>query len=139
MHLGHRKLGVGRTEDPWLDDVLSFPRLGISLSWPFVFGSGCAETCIVRLSGAFAAAAFNTAFNRCGNDGLIPQLRQGGSIMFGFAVVGSKFDGTGLAKEQIVQTHVTWLALGTLKSELVFTDRLLPSCKEEAFGLCAVK
>lgn len=46
--------------------------------------------------------------------------------MFGFAVVGSKFDGTGLAKEQIVHTHVTLLGLGMLKSDLAFTDMLLP-------------
>lgn len=57
------------------------------------------------------------AFNTCGNDGFIPQLKQGGRGVFEFAVAGSKLAGTGLAKEQIVQTQVALLGLGVLDPE----------------------
>ncbi len=35
----------------------------------------------------------------------------------GFAVAGSKFDGTGFTNEQIVQTHVALLGVGVLGPE----------------------
>jgi len=41
---------------------------------------------------------------------LIPQARHGGKGVWAFAVVGSKFDGTGLEKVQIGQTQVALLA-----------------------------
>lgn len=42
---------------------------------------------------------------------MIPQAKHGGNGVFAFAVPGSKFEGTGLEKEQIGQIHV---ALGSL-------------------------
>ena len=42
--------------------------------------------------------------------GLIPQARQGGRGVCAFAVEGSKLEGTGLEKLQMVQTHVAGLA-----------------------------
>jgi len=52
------------------------------------------------------------AFKTCVNVGFIPQARQGGRGVCAFAVVGSKFDGTGFGKLHIVQTHVAALACG---------------------------
>ena len=75
------------------------------------------------------------AFRRCGNDGLIPQLRHGGNDMFEFAVAGSKFEGTGLENEQIVQTHVALLGLGVLDPDLAFGKDLEPRCIGEALEL----
>ncbi len=42
----------------------------------------------------------------CGKVGLMPQARQGGRGVWAFAVDGSKFDGTGFEKLQMVQTQV---------------------------------
>lgn len=67
-----------------------------------------------RRPAALAIAAFNT----WGNDGLIPQLKQGGRDICELAVAGSKLLGTGLAKEQITQTHVALFGLGVLDPEL---------------------
>jgi hypothetical protein len=52
------------------------------------------------------AAAATAAFNTSGNGGLIPHARHGGKGKEEFAFDESKFDGTGLEKEQIGQTHV---------------------------------
>jgi hypothetical protein len=46
------------------------------------------------------------AFSTCGKSGLMPQVRQGGSGNASVAIVGSKLDGTGFGKEQMVQIHV---------------------------------
>lgn len=51
----------------------------------------------------FAAIA---AFNMSENSGLIPQVRHGGRGNASVAIVGSKFEGTGLEKEQIGQIQV---------------------------------
>lgn len=50
------------------------------------------------------------AFRTCVRVGLIPQARHGGSGVCALAVVGSKLEGTGLEKLQMVQTHVAGLA-----------------------------
>jgi len=42
----------------------------------------------------------------------MPQARQGGSGVWAFAVEGSKLDGTGFEKLQMVQTHVAVLGGG---------------------------
>lgn len=47
-------------------------------------------------------AAFSTSVKA----GLIPQAKQGGNGVCAVAVVGSKLEGTGLGKLQILQTHV---------------------------------
>ncbi len=47
----------------------------------------------------------------------------------------SKFDGTGLENEQIVQTHVALLGLGVLRPDLTFGKGLLPRCIGDALGL----
>jgi len=52
--------------------------------------------------------------------------------MFGFAVAGSKFDGTGLTNEQIWQTHVALLGLGVPEPELRFVKGFPPLCMGEA-------
>lgn len=44
--------------------------------------------------------------------GLMPQARQGGSGVCAFAADGSKLEGTGLEKLQIVQTHVAAVTVG---------------------------
>jgi len=54
---------------------------------------------------AFEIAAFRTWVRV----GLMPQARHGGSGVWALAVEGSKFDGTGLEKLQMVQTHVAVL------------------------------
>ena len=65
----------------------------------------------------------------------MPQLRHGGIDMFEFAVAGSKFEGTGLENEQIVQTHVALLGLGVLDPDLAFERGLEPRCIGEALEL----
>lgn len=67
----------------------------------------------------------------------MPQLRQGSRIMLGFAVAGSKFDGTGLTNEQIVQTHVALLGRGVLEPEPRCTEGFPPLCMGEALELRA--
>ena len=52
------------------------------------------------------AAAATAAFNTSGNGGGIPHARHGGKGKEEFAFVKSKFDGMGLEKEQMGQTHV---------------------------------
>lgn len=52
------------------------------------------------------------AFRICARVGLIPHAKQGGSGVWALAVEGSKFDGTGLEKLQMVQTQVAVLAGG---------------------------
>ena len=42
---------------------------------------------------------------------MIPQARHGGKGVWAFAVPGSKFDGTGLEKLHIGQTHVAFVSL----------------------------
>lgn len=77
-------------------------------SWPWCpawvgageLGAGAGEG-VGRLF-AFVMAAFNT----CVKVGLMPHARHGGNGVCTFAAVGSKFDGTGLEKLHIVQTHV---------------------------------
>lgn len=55
-------------------------------------------------------ALFMAAFSTCVNAGLIPHARQGGRGVRALAVAGSKFEGTGFEKLQMVQTHVAELA-----------------------------
>lgn len=46
------------------------------------------------------------------NGGLMPQARHEGRFVAAVAVAGSKFDGTGLEKEQIGHIHVAWTDFG---------------------------
>lgn len=57
---------------------------------------------------AFDIAAFRTWLKV----GLIPQARQGARGVWALAVVGSKLEGTGLEKLQIVQTQVAAVTVG---------------------------
>lgn len=66
-------------------------------------GRGAATGCLLV---ALLMAALRTWVKA----GLIPQARHGGSGVFALAVDGSKFDGTGLEKLQMVQTQVAMLA-----------------------------
>jgi hypothetical protein len=50
------------------------------------------------------------AFRIWARVGLMPQAKQGGNGVWALAVEGSKFDGTGLGKLQMVQTQVAVLA-----------------------------
>lgn len=72
-----------------------FGRLGKFAAGLAVLDAGC------RLL-VLAIAAFST----CGKVGLMPQARHGGRGVCAFAAAGSKFEGTGLEKLQIVQIHV---------------------------------
>lgn len=58
-----------------------------------------------RLAAALAAA-LTAAFKMVVKGGLIPHARHGGKWVVGFAVAGSKFEGTGFEKEQMGQIHV---------------------------------
>lgn len=58
------------------------------------------------LSGMRFALAATAAFSTRANGGLMPQARHGGRGKVSVAIVGSKFDGTGLEKEHIGHTHV---------------------------------
>ncbi len=55
--------------------------------------------------------------------------------MLGFAVAGSKFEGTGLTNEQIVQTHVALLGLGVLEPGPGYIEELPPLCMGKALEL----
>jgi hypothetical protein len=57
---------------------------------------------------AFVIAAFKT----CASVGLIPQARHGGKGVCTFAAVGSKLEGTGFEKLQIVHSQVAAVAAG---------------------------
>src|ERR1700742_4587241 len=52
------------------------------------------------------AFALTAAFSTTENGGLMPQAKHGGSGNASVAIVGSKFEGTGLEKEQMGQTQV---------------------------------
>lgn len=56
-------------------------------------------------------AALIAAFSTVVKGGLIPHAKHGGSGTAAVAVAGSKFDGTGLEKEQIGQIHVALTGL----------------------------
>jgi len=60
--------------------------------------------------GRFDMAAIAALTTRT-NGGFIPHARQGDKGVLAFAILGSKFDGTGFENEQIGQIHV---ALGSL-------------------------
>ncbi len=75
------------------------------------------------------------AFSTCGKEGLTPQVTHAGRSVLEFAVAGSKLAGTGLEKEQIVETHVAALGLGVLDPDPVFEKGLAPRCTGEAVEL----
>lgn len=62
-------------------------------------GSGATTCCLLV---ALLMAAFSTWIKA----GLMPHARHGGRGVCAFAAAGSKLEGTGLEKVQIVQTHV---------------------------------
>lgn len=66
------------------------------------------------------------AFSTCGKEGLTPQVTHAGKGVFELAVAGSKFGGTGLENEQIVQTQVAALGLGVLEPDAVLEKGLAP-------------
>lgn len=75
------------------------------------------------------------AFRTCGKEGLTPHVTHAGSGVFEFAVAGSKLAGTGLEKEQIVQTHVAVLDLGVLDPDPELEKGLAPRCTGDAVEL----
>lgn len=75
------------------------------------------------------------AFKTCAKEGLTPQVTHAGRAVFEFAVAGSKFAGTGLEKEQIVQTHVAVPNLGVLDPDPEFEKGLAPRCTGDAVEL----
>lgn len=80
------------------DKGLESVRLDLSARGELKAGAGEADRRLL----AFMMAAFST----CAKVGLIPQARHGGSVVWAFAAAGSKLDGTGLEKLQMVQTQV---------------------------------
>lgn len=58
------------------------------------------------------------AFRTWVNAGLMPQAKHGGRGVWTFAVVGSKLDGTGFGKLQMVQTQVADVACTGAADEL---------------------
>ena len=75
------------------------------------------------------------ALSTCGKEGLTPQVTHAGRGVFEFAVAGSKLTGTGLEKEQMVQTHVAVLDLGVLDPETVPKKGLVPRGTGDAVEL----
>lgn len=61
-------------------------------------------------TGCLLVALLMAAFSTCVKAGLMPHARHGGRGVWAFAVAGSKLEGTGLEKVQIVQTQVAALA-----------------------------
>lgn len=81
---------------------------------------------VLGLAGGRLLELVIDAFSTWDKDGLIPQARQGGRGVCAFAAAGSKFEGTGFEKLQIVQTHVAeeaGLGPGGFRGE--------PSCRGE--------
>jgi hypothetical protein len=72
-------------------------------------GSG---VCRAGLLGCLLVALDIAAFRTCVRVGLIPHARHGGRGVWALAVVGSKLEGTGFEKVQMVQTHVAVLVGG---------------------------
>lgn len=60
--------------------------------------------------GCLLAALDMVALSTWVKVGLIPQARHGGKGVWAFAVVGSKLEGTGFGKLQMVHTQVAVLA-----------------------------
>ena len=75
------------------------------------------------------------ALTTCTSGGLIPQARHGGSGVCAFAVVGSKFSGTGFEKEQIGQIQVAFLAFGGAGDGVYDRDELPWMGDEDEIGL----
>ena len=75
------------------------------------------------------------AFSTCGKDGLTPQVTHAGRGICEFAVAGSKFAGTGLENEQIVQIQVAALVLGVLEPDVVLEKGLPPRYTGDAVEL----
>lgn len=88
-------------ESIWLCDVKSpvDPFGRPKLVCPDTLSDGPALT-------ARLALATMEALRTKAKSGLIPQVRHGGRGNVSVAIVGSKFDGTGLGKEQIEQIQV---------------------------------
>lgn len=63
-------------------------------------------------TGGLLEALAMAALRTWARAGFMPQVRQGGSGVCALARVGSKLEGTGLGKLQMVQTHVAALGLG---------------------------
>ena len=66
---------------------------------------------------------------------MTPQVTHAGRGVFDVAVVVSKFAGTGLENEQIVQTHVAALVLGVPDPEPLLEKGLTPRCAGDAVEL----
>ena len=66
---------------------------------------------------------------------MTPQVTHAGRGVLEFAVAVSKFAGTGLEKEQIVQTHVAVLDLGVLDPDPLFEKGLAPRCTGDVVEL----
>lgn len=142
MQRGHWKLGASVGPGPACgletlsgveeslkdsDRGLESESLGRAGKLGLAFGAGEAGGRLVVL----AMAAFKT----WGKDGLIPQARHGGRGVCAFAAAGSKFEGTGFEKLQIVQTHVAeeaGLGSGGFLGELSWRGELVNAVRDAA-------
>jgi hypothetical protein len=116
---GHWKPPLGSEEETGnaskgLDSLLPAGRPAASSEggkFPLL-PSGCPEGGQRRgFEGACLLVALDmAAFSTRDNAGGIPQARQGGKGVWAFAAVGSKLDGTGFGKLQILQTQVAAVA-----------------------------
>ena len=75
------------------------------------------------------------AFSICGKEGLTPQVTHAGRCVFELAVAGSKFPGTGLENEQIVQIQVAALGLGVVDPDGLLEKGLAPRYTGDAVEL----
>ena len=75
------------------------------------------------------------ALSTCGKEGLTPQVTHAGRGVLEFAAAGSKFAGTGLENEQIVQTHVAALGLEVTDPDAALEKGLPPRCTGDAVKL----
>lgn len=87
-------------------------RIGVGLPLPDIEFADCLFVALEMV-----------AFKTCVRAGLIPHAKQGGRGVCSLAVVGSKLDGTGFGKLQMVQTHVAEVA----GAELAAGERYLES------------
>lgn len=77
-----------------------------------MFGTSDEATAEAGVGGGRLLALEMAALRTCVKLGLMPHARHGGSGVWAFAEVGSKFDGTGLEKLQMVHTHVPEVTAG---------------------------
>lgn len=110
MHRGHWNEASGSAVDeaPGACELL----FGPVMDSPASPGSGRGRKGSGEAADCRLVALDIAAFSTWARVGLMPHAKHGGSGVCSFAAAGSKLEGTGLEKLQIVQTHVAVLVAG---------------------------